>query len=671
MKVFYCEKLRIFRHLSNKNVNVQLLLQSFLTYKRFRRFSFFTPISMILLLLVMYGVPCSAQVTKLQSAENRQAENKELLFTTDKIANTLVSTIAVRGLWHTPFGNLRLDEQYRATSIISTNAATRDDQALLLEHSFALDTSFSLLSRGFVFLTQDSRDIGLSSLQRYSFISGIRWQPEQYAELTVLGGIENNIQLGIEATGSVASVEAKIADLDWEDYTLTGSSVLDIRQLDARRTNSDFSNQFSMISLGDSRQNSLQIQGYYRRLGRDFFTFVNAEQTREVEQRLENRYGINGQIRTVLHKSLSAAVEYTLEQGTIDRRYAGRVPGTLQTYVNRGLEELQLQITASLLYATSLGDYKIGMHYFSRNERNDIERVFDINVVDEIALRTQEQQRDNTAQRVRLFGNATIGVSKSDTFYINGLYSLLRYDTPSMLNFDDRDELQAITEMRYKRSVSSALTFDITARAQVLHLVFIKQQRSSLNNWNRIFTLSPSISIRTKRFTAHPRFEVLANYTVYDYEQQAAETRSFSFRQISLRDSIQINLSDDYLLEARLYGRHFERGRLYWTDFAETPISSNDEYFIKLLAFRRNISQWSVGVGARYYALIQKSLILTPNIGISGDAVQRFYGPEVQCDYRLGGGSTVVLNGWYERQTVNGVAIRYVPNLFLHTSILL
>jgi hypothetical protein len=76
-------------------------------------------------------------------------------------------------------------------------------------------------------------------------------------------------------------------------------------------------------------------------------------------------------------------------------------------------------------------------------------------------------------------------------------------------------------------------------------------------------------------------------------------------------------------------------------------------------------------VGARYYALIQKSLILTPNIGISGDAVQRFYGPEVQCDYRLGGGSTVVLNGWYERQTVNGVAIRYVPNLFLHTSILL
>jgi len=628
-------------------------------------------ISMIFLLLVVSVHTTVAQVSKLQNSESRQSENKEIVFSTNKIANTLVSNISVRGLWETSLGSLRLDEQYRATSIISTNAATRDDQMLMLEHSLPYDSSFSLLSRGLLFVTQDSRDIGLSSLQRYSFISGFRWKPEHNMDMTVLGGIENNIQLGIEATGSVGLVEATITEIDWEDYTISGTSMFDIRQLDARRTNSDFLTQFSMISLGDGTQNSLQIHGYYRRLGRDFFTFVNAEQTQEVEQRLENRYGINGQIRTVLHKALSASVEYNVEQGTIDRRYAGRVPGTLQTYVNRGLEEIQLQITASLLYGTSIGEYRIGMHYFSRNERNDIRRVFDINAIDEATLRSQEQQRDNTAQRARLFGNATIAASKMDTFYLNGLYSLLRYDTPSTLNFDDRDELQAISEIRYKRTISSTLTFDITARAQLLHLIFIKEQRSSLNNWNRIFTLSPSITIQSKKFIAHPQFEVLANYTVYDYEQQASETRSFSFRQISIRDSIQINLSNEYHIEARLYGRHFERGRLYWSDFAETPISRNDEYFIKILGFRRYLDKWSVGVGARYYALIQKSLILTPSIGISADAVQRFYGPEVQCDYRLGSGSTIVLNGWYERQTVNGVAIRYVPNLFLNTNIVL
>lgn len=57
--------------------------------------------------------------------------------------------------------------------------------------------------------------------------------------------------------------------------------------------------------------------------------------------------------------------------------------------------------------------------------------------------------------------------------------------------------------------------------------------------------------------------------------------------------------------------------------------------------------------------------------GVSSDAVQRFYGPEVQISYKSSVGSTVSLNGWYERQTVNGVTLRYVPNLFLHTTIML
>ncbi|HRK59650.1 MAG TPA: hypothetical protein PLI74_08410, partial [Candidatus Kapabacteria bacterium] len=222
---------------------------------------------MIFLLLVVSVHTTVAQVSKLQNSESRQSENKEIVFSTNKIANTLVSNISVRGLWETSLGSLRLDEQYRATSIISTNAATRDDQMLMLEHSLPYDSSFSLLSRGLLFVTQDSRDIGLSSLQRYSFISGFRWKPEHNMDMTVLGGIENNIQLGIEATGSVGLVEATITEIDWEDYTISGTSMFDIRQLDARRTNSDFLTQFSMISLGDGTQNSLQIHGYYRRLG--------------------------------------------------------------------------------------------------------------------------------------------------------------------------------------------------------------------------------------------------------------------------------------------------------------------------------------------------------------------------------------------------------------------
>lgn len=653
-------------------MNVLLLLQ--LRNREFvvRMLRCICGISMIFVLLEHFPSTLMGQVSKITNVQDLPSSDKVVVFSTDKIANTLVSGFAVRGTWFTSLGNFRIDQDYKATSIISTNAATRDDQMLLMEHSsFVHDSSIALVSRGLLFVTQDSRDIGLSSLQRYAAMSGFRWNPDTDIDMTFLGGLEHNKQLGIEALGYVGIAEATLSPMKWEDFTLSARSLYDIRLLDSRRTNTDFSSQFSLLSLGDTSKSSLQLNGYFRRLGRDFYTFVNAEQFREVEQRLEDRYGVYGQIYTPLQKSLFVSLDYSAEQGTINRRYAGRVPGVLQTYVNRGLKELQIQLTASLLYQTSIGQYKAGMHYFSRTERNAIQGVFDINPADESTLRAQEQQRDNSAQRVRIFADARIAVTPSDSLYGQGAYSLLRYDTPSVQNYDDRDELQALTELHYAKKMSKSLTVHLTARVQLLHLVFIKQQRSSLNNWNRIFTLSPSVSIRTKKLVSHPHFEVLANYTVYDYEQTVGETRSFSFRQLSIRDSIQWYVNDNYHIEVRLYGRHFERGRLFWNDFAETPISSNDEYFIKVLGFRKKLHNWSIGIGGRYYALIQKSLILTPNIGISGDAVQRFYGPEIQCDYRLDGGSSVVLNGWYERQTVNGITVRYVPNLFLHTHIFL
>ena len=459
-------------------MNVLLLLQLLYKLSGIVRLPFLCVISMIFVLLGHFPLTLKAQVSKIANAQDVTTTGNLAVFSTDKIANTLVSGIALRGSWFTTLGNFRIEQDYKATSIISTNAATRDDQLLLLEHSVPVDdSSIALVSRGLLFVTQDSRDIGLSSLQRYAAMTGFHWKPDNDIDMTFLGGLEQNTQLGIEALGYVGIAEAIVSPMQWEDFTLSARSLYDIRRLDARRTNTDFFSQFSLLSIGDTSKSSLQLNGYFRRLGRDFYTFVNAEQFREVEQRLEDRYGIFGKINAPLQKALFVNLDYSAEQGTIDRRYAGRVPGVLQTYVSRGLKELQIQLTASLLYQTSIGQYKAGMHYFSRTERNAIQGVFDINPADESTLRAQEQQRDNSAQRVRIFADARIAVTNSDTLYGQGAYSLLRYDTPSVQNYDDRDELQALTELHYAKKMSKSLTVHLTGRVQLLHLVFIKQQK--------------------------------------------------------------------------------------------------------------------------------------------------------------------------------------------------
>ena len=73
------------------------------------------------------------------------------------------------------------------------------------------------------------------------------------------------------------------------------------------------------------------------------------------------------------------------------------------------------------------------------------------------------------------------------------------------------------------------------------------------------------------------RTEVLANYTISDYEQQVASIRSFSFRQVLWSDSTAVQLSER--IQCKFSGslRIFEHGTLRWQEFMENP----EEYAIE------------------------------------------------------------------------------------------
>lgn len=614
---------------------------------------------------------CCSQVTKMGGMNDTPLANRTIRFSTEKIANTVVTGGGVEGEWATGLGNFMVSQYYTGTTIVSANAASRDEQNLSFAYEIPFDTSFSLISRELVFVTRDSRDIGLSSLERYAATIGIRWLPARNAYISVLGGLEQNKQLGVRATGSVGIIEAGIREGILEDIMYSVNFTGDIRQLDEQRTNSDMQMQFSLLSIGDTNSSSLSVQGFYRRQERDFYTFVNAEQIRQVEKRLEDRYGTSARLGLNVSQTLRTFFDLQVENAGINRRYGGAVPGALQTLVNRGLSEFQFLMTGSTELKLQNFVQRVGISFFRRTESNSIGREYDMNANDEQLLRRQETQRDNNAFRTRVFGESLWNISSRDSLKFDGNFSLLQYDTPSEANYDDRDELQILGQAQYIHRFSDMFVFSFSSRLQFMHLVFLKQQRSSLNNWNRIIAFTPSFTIRSKYISSKPRFEVLANYTVYDFEQTTSDVKSFSFRQISFRDSILLTLSSDFHAEIRLYGRHFERGRLFWNNFSEIPLSQNDEYFVKMLIFRNSTPSWSVGIGGRYYALIQKSLSIGGITGISSDAVQRFYGPEMQFDYTISAGSRISLNGWYERQTVNGIAIRYVPNIFLYTTIFL
>ena len=67
--------------------------------------------------------------------------------------------------------------------------------------------------------------------------------------------------------------------------------------------------------------------------------------------------------------------------------------------------------------------------------------------------------------------------------------------------------------------------------------------------------------------------ELLANYTVYDFE--LTNNTGNSFRYVSMRDSISIYLLKNISLSSNNIVRYYESGSLDWKNFAESPQISN------------------------------------------------------------------------------------------------
>ena len=116
--------------------------------------------------------------------------------------------------------------------------------------------------------------------------------------------------------------------------------------------------------------------------------------------------------------------------------------------------------------------------------------------------------------------------------------------------------------------------FDISVTAEVTlnHIVYLLAVRSANNNWNRIFRLAPELT-----YTPSPTmrmvntFEVLANYTVFDYETLVPTVESYSYRQFAFLDSTSYDMSSHMGLDFLLHVRLYERGELQWEAFTERP----------------------------------------------------------------------------------------------------
>ena len=255
----------------------------------------------------------------------------------------------------------------------------------------------------------------------------------------------------------------------------------------------------------------------------------------------------------------------------------------------------------------------------------------------------------------------------SDRVSFSGAASILRYDTPSATNIEDRDELLVALSLSTFHHVSQYLDLSFSLDGTLSHIVYLLKDRSANNNINRVLRFSPrTVYTPFRQLVTMNSFEVLANYTVYDFEQQAAQVRSFSYRQFGWIDSTALEITSRVGLDFFVYLKLYDRGQLNWSAFTERRENS---FVDKTYALQARFSPEEgtlFAVGVRYF---RQSRYTYSGEQRKLDSFLRSFGPTCVLLWRLNRFSEIGLRGWYELRKLEGGGTTSLANMTMNINI--
>jgi hypothetical protein len=550
----------------------------------------------------------------------------------------------------------------------------QDEVGVLLDAGYHLAPRWDV--RGLaesVFLT-DSRAFDLSDLSQHSGLAGLRYGLMEGIDFSALGGVEFSRQEGIQDQGFSYLMElrgsrVRLGEFSGDFLLTTASS-----QLGERRP---WTTGVAMTTVRDFEGGALNRLGLmYSDQRREFYTAADSA-TSDV-------YGVSNNIlrRDAQEFALADTFQMRRIDGTelyvtagiysrvIERgnRYKVFSP-TSTTDLDRRIEEFRY--FGGISGSTRVWSWLTGGFTVSYDERDEKHRVLeDPGVSDSEYDRQQTAARrlNNVARRSMVGLRLLSPISPRDSLQFVGSASILRYDTPDTLNIDDRDELLIVLGVGEQHRFSNEFFMEVLLEATLSHLVYLNPYASANNNWNRILRLRARTEYVPVRWlwTVNSA-EVMANYTVYDFEEQVSSVKSFAFRQALWVDSTSVAF--DRMVSLLFAGtvRAYERGLLRWTDFKEQP----EDFFLEQFYWPRFIlqmdRQFSMGIGYRFFAQ-DRYVYEGSNRQFSRRLMSR--GPTAHLLWEDAEFRQARIEGWLETQFDGGRKVRTVPNLLISVGIL-
>ncbi len=571
--------------------------------------------------------------------------------------------------FHKNFSPLLLDisENYNSTFIKSDQNSTRDEHFLSASSNYIILPHFSLglLLNNNIF--SDSRQIDISQASASSITAFSQLKPIDKVVIVPFGGYTSNKQIGEVDNGFVYGGEGLLNNYAFSDTKLSAQLKFKNEDISPRKNTLRYID-FSAISiLNENVFNNISYQ--YMENRKDFyfeadsitsaqFDIVNNIQSRiETDNIFQDQFKIN-KLLDIFSQMLTGTVTWrTIDRDTRYRSTSLPSSSIFDTKVNE--MQLGLESITSYNYGNFFG--KIRLAYSERDENHIVKNFLGINPIFYQERVDIESRNNNIAKRISLSILGNYNISETDNIFFSFLQNKLRYDTPSPENYDDRDELLSIFRIKYIKTLTPFFDAFINLEGTLNHIVYIFSESSSNNNINRIIKLESGGNYEGKYFSSTNSFSVMANYTVYDFEDINPNYQSFSFRQFSANDSSRVILGNNLNFLLNGYIKLTEQGDLKWASFSTHPTRYLEENYLepKFVTFH---NQFSFSFGARYFSLstfdYQGSQKILNSRYVS-------IGPLTEFSVYLYNRLSILLSGWFGFIKVTNLADSQQANLNL------
>jgi len=226
-----------------------------------------------------------------------------------------------------------------------------------------------------------------------------------------------------------------------------------------------------------------------------------------------------------------------------------------------------------------------------------------------LMMRTNEKTQDNagiiTDSRLRqtALGSQFIYHFNGDRFLdLDFSYIKVQYDTPdSIVNNDDRDEQRFVLSARYVHRLSDYLWMEWQSYVYLFHQMYLFKEQSANNSWNRVYKLQPRLRYRCGRISNQLLTEVLANYTVYDFEERLSQVRSFVFRKYTFADSATVRISGANYSGAYVRIEKEDKGSFFRKEFSQRLVQSYSSEFYNFFLINRRFMNFKISFGYNIY----------------------------------------------------------------------